>query len=43
MTSIPKVFAGGDIVNVNMDAITAIADAKTAAEGIHEFLSEEKK
>jgi glutamate synthase (NADPH) small chain len=39
MTSIPKVFAGGDIVNVNMDAVTAIADAKVAAEGIDAFLS----
>jgi len=39
MTSIQKVFAGGDIVNVNMDAVTAIADAKVAAEGIDAFLS----
>jgi glutamate synthase (NADPH/NADH) small chain len=34
MTSINKVFAGGDIVNLNLDAVTAIADAKIAAEGI---------
>ncbi len=40
MTSIERVFAGGDIVNANMDAVTAIADAKTAAEGIHKMLSE---
>lgn len=40
MTSIPKVFAGGDIVNINLDAVTAIADAKVAAEGIDEFLSD---
>jgi len=40
MTSIGRVFAGGDIVNSNMDAVTAIADAKTAAEGIHKMLSE---
>ena len=40
MTSIPGVFAGGDIVNLNMDAVTAIADAKKAAEGIHKTLSE---
>ncbi len=33
-TSIPKVFAGGDIVNLDLDAVTAIADAKKAAEGI---------
>jgi len=39
MTTIPKVFAGGDIVNLNLDAVTAIADAKTAAEGIHKMLS----
>jgi len=38
MTSIPKVFAGGDIVNQNLDAVTAIADAKIAAEGIHRML-----
>lgn len=38
MTSIPKVFAGGDIVNLNLDAVTAIADAKIAAEGIHKML-----
>jgi glutamate synthase (NADPH/NADH) small chain len=40
MTSIPKVFAGGDIVNLNLDAVTAIADAKMAAEGIHTMLCE---
>jgi len=38
MTSIPKVFAGGDIVNLNLDAVTAIADAKIAAEGIHKMI-----
>jgi len=38
MTSIPKVFAGGDIVNLNLDAVTAIADAKRAAEGIDLYL-----
>ena len=37
-TSIPKVFAGGDIVNLNLDAVTAIADAKIASEGIDKFL-----
>ncbi len=40
VTSIPGVFAGGDIVNLNLDAVTAIADAKRAAEGIHKMLSE---
>lgn len=39
MTSIPGVFAGGDIVNVNLDAVTAIADAKIASEGINKVLS----
>ncbi len=38
MTSIPGVFAGGDIVNINLDAITAIADAKIASEGIDKFV-----
>jgi len=38
-TSIPGVFAGGDIVNINLDAVTAIADAKMAAEGIHNLIS----
>jgi glutamate synthase (NADPH/NADH) small chain len=38
MTTIPKVFAGGDIVNLNLDAVTAIADAKMAAEGMHTML-----
>ena len=37
-TSISKVFAGGDIVNLNLDAVTAIADAKIAAEGIDKML-----
>ncbi len=41
-TSIPKVFAGGDIVNLNLDAITAIADAKIAAEGIDKILLKRK-
>ncbi len=39
MTSIPKVFAGGDIVNTNLDAVSAIADAKVASQGIDNFLS----
>ncbi|HIJ70980.1 MAG TPA: FAD-dependent oxidoreductase [Planctomycetes bacterium] len=39
MTSIPGMFAGGDIVNVNLDAVTAIADAKLAAAGIDRMLS----
>jgi len=39
MTSLPGVFAGGDIVNTNLDAVTAIADAKIAAEGIERWLT----
>jgi len=39
MTSLPGVFAGGDIVNMNLDAVTAIADAKIASEGITQFIS----
>jgi glutamate synthase (NADPH/NADH) small chain len=38
MTTIPRVFAGGDIVNLNLDAVTGIADAKIAAEGIDNLL-----
>ena len=41
-TSIPKVFAGGDIVNLNLDAVTAIADAKITSEGIDKFFSSKK-
>ena len=40
MTTLPGVFSGGDIVNLNLDAVTAIADAKIAAEGIDKFLAE---
>ncbi len=43
MTSIPKLFAGGDIVNLSLDAVTAIADAKTASEGIDKFLSGKRR
>ncbi|MBN1625061.1 MAG: FAD-dependent oxidoreductase [Deltaproteobacteria bacterium] len=38
-TTIEKVFAGGDIVNTSLDAVTAIADAKIASEGINRYLS----
>lgn len=40
-TSVPGLFAGGDIVNNNLDAVTAIADAKRAAEGIDRALGED--
>jgi len=39
MTGLPGVFAGGDIVNTNLDAVTAIADAKIASEGIGRWLT----
>ena len=39
MTSLAGVFAGGDIVNTNLDAVTAIADAKIASEGIGKWLA----
>jgi len=39
MTSLAGVFAGGDIVNTNLDAVTAIADAKIASEGIGRWLA----
>jgi len=42
-TSLPKVFAGGDIVNINLDAVTAIADAKIAAQGIDKILLTKNK
>jgi len=38
MTSIPGLFAGGDIVNLNLDAVTTIADAKIAVEGIDKYI-----
>lgn len=41
-TSIPKLFAGGDIVNKTADAISAIADGHRAAKGIDLYLSREK-
>jgi glutamate synthase (NADPH/NADH) small chain len=42
-TSIARVFAGGDIVNRDLDAVTAIADGRRAAEGIDKLLSRKNK
>jgi glutamate synthase (NADPH) small chain len=42
MTSVPGIFAGGDIVNTNLDAVTAIADAKSASEGMERYLRNSK-
>ena len=40
MTSIPGVFAGGDIVTGSATVILAMGAGKKAAMSIHEFLSE---
>ena len=42
-TSLPKIFAGGDIVNDIADAISAIADGHRAAQGIDLYLSKQAK
>ena len=39
MTSIPGVFAGGDIVRGGATVILAMGDGKVAAAGIHDYLS----
>lgn len=39
MTSMPGVFAGGDIVQGAATVILAMGDGRTAAKGIHEYLS----
>jgi glutamate synthase (NADPH/NADH) small chain len=40
MTSIPGVFAGGDIVRGAATVILAMGDGKKSAEAIHEYLQE---
>jgi glutamate synthase (NADPH/NADH) small chain len=42
-TSIPYMFAGGDIVRGGATVILAMGDGRKAAQGIHKFLSENKK
>jgi glutamate synthase (NADPH/NADH) small chain len=42
MTSIPGVFAGGDIVRGAATVILAMGDGKKAAQSIHRYLSEKK-
>lgn len=42
-TSIPRVFAGGDVVNSTADAISAIADGHKAARGIDKLLRQNEK
>jgi glutamate synthase (NADPH/NADH) small chain len=39
MTSLPGVFAGGDIVRGGATVILAMGDGKKAAAGIHTYLS----
>jgi glutamate synthase (NADPH/NADH) small chain len=39
MTSIPGVFAGGDIVRGAATVILAMGDGKKAAQNIHKYLS----
>ncbi|MBD3407127.1 MAG: NADPH-dependent glutamate synthase [Candidatus Lokiarchaeota archaeon] len=43
MSSIPGIFAGGDIVTGAATVISAMGAGKTAAEGIHKYLSEKKE
>jgi glutamate synthase (NADPH/NADH) small chain len=42
MTSIPGVFAGGDIVRGGATVILAMGDGKTSAASIHEYLMKDK-
>ena len=43
MSSIPGVFAGGDIVRGPSSVLHAVRDARRAATQIHAYLSERKK
>ncbi len=42
-TSIPYIFAGGDIVTGSATVISAMGAGKKAAESIHEYLTEQRK
>ena len=42
MTSIPGMFAGGDIVRGGATVILAMGDGKKAADAMHKYLSENK-
>jgi glutamate synthase (NADPH/NADH) small chain len=42
-SSIPVLFAGGDIVRGGATVILAMGDGRNAAKSMHEYLSEEKK
>ena len=42
-TSIPELFAGGDIVRGGATVILAMGDGRKAAAGIHQYLSEKIK
>jgi glutamate synthase (NADPH/NADH) small chain len=39
MTSVPGVFAGGDVVRGPSLVVHAVRDGRRAAEGIHRYLS----
>jgi glutamate synthase (NADPH/NADH) small chain len=41
MTSIPGIFAGGDLVNGPSPILEAVRDARQAAAGIHAYLSKQ--
>lgn len=42
-TSVPKYFAGGDAVNGGATVVEAVRDGKTAARGIHRYLSDREE
>ena len=42
MTSVPGIFAGGDLVRGPDLVVRAVRDSRKAAAGIHEYLSSQK-
>jgi len=42
-SSIPEIFAGGDIVRGGATVILAMGDGRKAAEGMHKYLMEKVK
>lgn len=42
-SSIPDIFAGGDIVRGGATVILAMGDGRKAAEGMHKYVSEKVK
>ena len=43
MAPVERLFDGGKIVNINVDAVTSIAGAKAASDGIDSFLSNQSE